>query len=82
MLHISPVISYDISEVACVCVCVCVCLCVCVCVRMHICVQTPGFWMHLRLHKRRGLSLRNPQYFVMKAERLVSLVTLLILGQK
>ena len=23
MLHISPVISYDISEVACVCVCVC-----------------------------------------------------------
>ena len=29
MLHISPVISYDISEVACVCVCVSVCLCVC-----------------------------------------------------
>ena len=76
MLHISPVISYDISEVACVCVCVCVCVC------MHICVHTPGLWMHLRLLKRKGLSLRNPQYFVMKAERLVSLVTLLILGQK
>ena len=76
MLHISPVISYDISQVTCVCVCVCVCVC------MHISVHVPGFWMHLRLLKRRGLSLRNPQYFVMKAEHMVSLVTLLILGQK
>ena len=78
MLHISPGISCDISEVACVCVCVCVC----VCARAHISLHMPGFGMHLRLLKRRGLSLRNPQYFVMKAEHLVSLMTLLILGQK
>ena len=37
MLHISPVISYDISEVACVCVCVSVCVSVCVYVCISVC---------------------------------------------